>query len=491
MAITWLLFAILNIGIMKVVMFTLMSHKLAVTFHDYEKTWDEAQVTCKNSGGILYVEDSEERTNVLMSYKTLWQIQQHIWIGLHYPSIGQNGTFGWTDCKWQNTDWYSHYLPAEPKDASQKRCGLSDKTGGNWITDSCTAKYRFVCETKSFLDTCTFNKTNGVPTEGVVLNQLALANRSVAVCASECLQRIWQNTHNCWAFFFDHAAMGNNCILYFHNDPFYFSTVQTTANSNATFGVKQCYQLGEETHVSNVSIKDAAEVPTEVCSSYSLQVTTTQSSSSTTSQTTQALATTQTQTSTSPTTQTQMLTSPEAPSEMSSTTQTLTSTSPTTQTDTLTSSTAQIHTSTSPTAQSQTVTSVNVQTQTAMLPTTQTQTPTSRTTTPGMCMCQCSDIQKLIGNSANSFANLTIEEQVANIVRRLRLDKTTLTSTLRKKTSATDNRPVSKSIGYIGITFMSIVFGLIIFSDALKLWNYLRQFKTMPESNNVQTQLSQ
>jgi hypothetical protein len=49
-------------------MITLSNKKLTVTYHNYQRSWNEAAAICDNNGGRLYVEDSAERTVVIEKY---------------------------------------------------------------------------------------------------------------------------------------------------------------------------------------------------------------------------------------------------------------------------------------------------------------------------------------------------------------------------------------------------------------------------------------
>jgi len=67
-------------------------------------------------------------------------------------------------------------------------------------------------------------------------------------------------------------------------------------------------------------------------------------------------------------------------------------------------------------------------------------------------------------------------------VTRLRVNKQSLSATLRKKTSAEDNRTSSKSIGFVGMSFIGGVFGLIIAADAIKFVTYITALKSAAKS---------
>lgn len=58
--------------------------------------------------------------------------------------------------------------------------------------------------------------------------------------------------------------------------------------------------------------------------------------------------------------------------------------------------------------------------------------------------------------------------------RNLTVDKKRLSSFVRKHNSAKDKRPSSEYIGYVGVIFISIVVGLVIFIDIVAIRNNLR-----------------
>lgn len=55
----------------------------------------------------------------------------------------------------------------------------------------------------------------------------------------------------------------------------------------------------------------------------------------------------------------------------------------------------------------------------------------------------------------------------------LKVDKTKLSSTIRKLASAEDHRPSSKHIGYIGIIFLVSVIALVVISDVISFKQYV------------------
>jgi hypothetical protein len=80
---------------------------------------------------------------------------------------------------------------------------------------------------------------------------------------------------------------------------------------------------------------------------------------------------------------------------------------------------------------------------------------------------------------------MTTEEKVEYFVVKLRVDKTKVSATLRKKTSAQDNRAISKSVGYVSLVFMCIVFGLMVLSDVTKFVQYVLKQNEGLQDNTV------
>ena len=70
---------------------------------------------------------------------------------------------------------------------------------------------------------------------------------------------------------------------------------------------------------------------------------------------------------------------------------------------------------------------------------------------------------------------MTIEEKLEAIIARLRVNKRLLSATIRKKTSAEDNRVASVSVGVMATVFMTVVFGFLAASDAVHFVTYLHK----------------
>ena len=91
------------------------------------------------------------------------------------------------------------------------------------------------------------------------------------------------------------------------------------------------------------------------------------------------------------------------------------------------------------------------------------------------CSCSCNDVRNLYTNfSINpEYANLTTDEIVEKIIERLKVNKSSLSATIRKKTSAEDNRTSSVSVGVVAIVFMTLVFGFLSAADGINFVRYI------------------
>ncbi|VDI16947.1 Hypothetical predicted protein [Mytilus galloprovincialis] len=74
------------------------------------------------------------------------------------------------------------------------------------------------------------------------------------------------------------------------------------------------------------------------------------------------------------------------------------------------------------------------------------------------CICKTENVNTTISKEEKA-------EIAANISKELSVNVETLSSTIRSKTSAKDDRPSSASIGYIGVILLVTVFGGLIILD--------------------------
>ncbi|XP_033746410.1 endochitinase A-like [Pecten maximus] len=122
------------------------------------------------------------------------------------------------------------------------------------------------------------------------------------------------------------------------------------------------------------------------------------------------------------------------------------------------STTPQPTTITTTTTTSTTLHPTTTTTMTTTTTTPQSTSTTMSTTTPPNCVpCAC---------YTNTTNNQTVEEFREEVRKKLLVDTSTLSSSIRKKTSASDPRPSAAAVGYVGIILLTMVFGGIILMDA-------------------------
>ncbi|KAK6178468.1 hypothetical protein SNE40_013255 [Patella caerulea] len=80
------------------------------------------------------------------------------------------------------------------------------------------------------------------------------------------------------------------------------------------------------------------------------------------------------------------------------------------------------------------------------------------------CSCSC----KIINEDPQ-----VLEDKLAEIKQNLTVNTVKLSSTIRKKTSAPDNRPSAVSVGYMGIVTLSVVFGFFVLQDLITALLYV------------------
>ena len=103
--------------------------------------------------------------------------------------------------------------------------------------------------------------------------------------------------------------------------------------------------------------------------------------------------------------------------------------------------------------------------------------------TPSVAACQ----------DSTTFINITntkyIKEDVENITQALYVDKKTMSSYVRSKTCEEDDRPSSATVGYVGIVFIVVHFGLMIILDLRTVYTHIRdsvrQCKTRTKEKKV------
>ncbi|XP_069108776.1 transcription initiation factor TFIID subunit 12-like [Argopecten irradians] len=120
---------------------------------------------------------------------------------------------------------------------------------------------------------------------------------------------------------------------------------------------------------------------------------------------------------------------------------------------------------------------------TTTVPTTTATSTSLSTTTTGECdstfgttdpsaqqNCRCILRKPMVNLTTSQLQTIVTELQS-----QLSVNKSTLSSTIRKKTSATDNRPSSRVIGMAGAVFLALPFVLLITCDIIRLFSHRRQ----------------
>lgn len=86
-----------------------------------------------------------------------------------------------------------------------------------------------------------------------------------------------------------------------------------------------------------------------------------------------------------------------------------------------------------------------------------------------------------------TISSLSLKQKIEQIVAALTIDSKNTSAAQRKLISVMDDRPSSQSIGYIGVVFLSLVFGSIIILDLNVLVshtnNLVKKLKTPTSSD--------
>ncbi|CAC5357220.1 unnamed protein product [Mytilus coruscus] len=101
-----------------------------------------------------------------------------------------------------------------------------------------------------------------------------------------------------------------------------------------------------------------------------------------------------------------------------------------------------------------------------------------------MCPCRCDYRRKLEYWESKLPQNQTIEElkkELEPVIRQiqdqLKVNKTELSSTIRKLTSAKDERKSSHTIGFVGAVFISVIFGTVFFMDLVMFRQHINNIR--------------
>ncbi|KAJ8309828.1 hypothetical protein KUTeg_011693 [Tegillarca granosa] len=131
---------------------------------------------------------------------------------------------------------------------------------------------------------------------------------------------------------------------------------------------------------------------------------------------------------------------------------------------------------TSPSSEAQSTTIVNEMSTAAVIITVQVSTAKPSTApVPNnsqiTCLCDCDIFPNLI--DWDSLSPEEKERMMKFLIEDLRVNKENLSSTIRRKSSASDKRKSSAAIGCIGIVVLSIVLGLLVMPDVFYFLHYL------------------
>ena len=85
------------------------------------------------------------------------------------------------------------------------------------------------------------------------------------------------------------------------------------------------------------------------------------------------------------------------------------------------------------------------------------------------CSCACQPTVVKVNLTSQEIA-----EKAANISRILSVDKKTLSSTIRSKTSAVDNRPSATGVGCVGVVLLAMTIGGIFMLDVPLFLNFAK-----------------
>ena len=100
-----------------------------------------------------------------------------------------------------------------------------------------------------------------------------------------------------------------------------------------------------------------------------------------------------------------------------------------------------------------------------------------------MCPCVCdyrkkletweSKIKTIYGNSTWDQLKTILKPELDKLQRELKVNKKELSSHMRKLISAPDDRKSAGDIGYGGVAFISVVIGLLVICDIIRLVQYI------------------
>ncbi|CAG2186221.1 unnamed protein product [Mytilus edulis] len=110
-----------------------------------------------------------------------------------------------------------------------------------------------------------------------------------------------------------------------------------------------------------------------------------------------------------------------------------------------------------------------------------------------MCPCRCEYRRKLEHWGSKIVPNRTREElllkelesELQNIKKELKVNKTQLSSSIRRRLSAPDKRKSSKTMGLAGVAFICIVVGLVVLVDLLSFIKFVKSTNTRWKTKKI------
>lgn len=103
-----------------------------------------------------------------------------------------------------------------------------------------------------------------------------------------------------------------------------------------------------------------------------------------------------------------------------------------------------------------------------------------------LCPCSCEYRSKVDYWASHNVTNMTYDEivvwlqpKIKELEKTLTVDKSNLSSLINKRISMKDDRPSARSIGYIGIVILSVVFVLILFIDVSSITRHTQNIKRL------------
>nr|XP_034327524.1 uncharacterized protein LOC105341886 [Crassostrea gigas] len=408
-------------------------HMKIIYINEKKLSYNEATHACAILNATLLTMRSWQKwfmVQQLFNSSSDWDKQATVeaWIGLTNTIYGYN----WIDCVSLDFDKFSLFKGEGDLDFKSSEQCYRVKEGHNfrWEQKKCSDDFGAICEQRIHGGTC-------VPEEFMTGGIIDITENDETSCKSYCADK-----EACYAMIHYNNGTQDNCI----------SMKKTSAGPTVNVKLKQCItgEIKSLTDINTGSITispDNNETPSSTCSNTIAFYTNAVSPAISTSTVTVTPSTVDT---------TYIYTSCFN----------ITATTTETFMNNLTTYIPQTTISY--------VQSLLTTTMTTMVPTTIVYTtilaPSTVTVqlTPSPTSCQ----------ERTTFINITntkyIEEAMENITKALYVDKKQISSYVRSKTCADDKRPSAATVGYFGIVFIAVPFGLIFLLDLRSIFAQMR-----------------